>query len=249
MSGYAVILLALGIVGMLYTAFGAPKSIAKDDPSTAQSMAIKAGRELYLQGCSTCHGLGLQGGAGGPSLIGVGESAVVFQVESGRMPLKYGTVEAPRKKAKYTIAEIDQLAAFVGAHGGGPKLPSGALDDGNLQQGGELFRTNCASCHNFAGKGGALSYGQYAPDLSDASARVIYGAMQSGPENMPRFSDNQLTPAEKKAVTRYVEFITKSPQPGGAALGRYGPVPEGLVVWLVGITALVGVTLWIGARA
>jgi ubiquinol-cytochrome c reductase cytochrome c subunit len=249
MSGYAVILLALGLVGMLYTAFGAPKSRAEDAPSTQQSMAVKAGRELYLQGCSTCHGLGLQGGAGGPSLIGVGESAVVFQVESGRMPMKYGTVEAPRKKVKFTIAEIDQLAAFVGSHGGGPKLPSGALDDGNLQQGGELFRTNCASCHNFAGKGGALSYGQYAPDLSEASARVIYGAMQSGPENMPRFSDNQLTPDEKKAVTRYVEFITKSPQPGGAALGRYGPVPEGLVMWLVGITALVGVTLWIGARA
>jgi ubiquinol-cytochrome c reductase cytochrome c subunit len=249
MSGYAVILLALGLVGMLYTAFGAPKSRAEDTPSTQQSMAVKAGRELYLQGCSTCHGLGLQGGAGGPSLIGVGESAVVFQVESGRMPMKYGTVEAPRKKVKFTIAEIDQLAAFVGSHGGGPKLPTGALDDGDLQQGGELFRTNCASCHNFAGKGGALSYGQYAPDLSDASARVIYGAMQSGPENMPRFSDNQLTPDEKKAVTRYVEFITKSPQPGGAALGRYGPVPEGLVMWLVGITALVGVTLWIGARA
>ena len=66
---------------------------------------------------------------------------------------------------------------------------------------------------------------------------------------MARFSDNSLTVEEKKAVTRYVEFITKSPQPGGAALGRYGPVPEGVVIWLVGITLLVGVTLWIGARA
>jgi ubiquinol-cytochrome c reductase cytochrome c subunit len=66
---------------------------------------------------------------------------------------------------------------------------------------------------------------------------------------MPRFSDNTLTPDEKKAVTHYVEFITKGPQPGGHALGRYGPVPEGMVIWLVGLTALVGVTLWIGARA
>ncbi|MCU1591157.1 MAG: qcrC [Frankiales bacterium] len=249
LSGPTVIVLALAVIGMLYTAFGAPAGHAKDDPTTEQSMAVKAGRELYLQGCSTCHGLGLQGGAGGPSLIGVGESSVIFQVESGRMPLKAGTVEAPRKKAKYTTAEIDQLAAFVGAHGGGPKLPPGKLNDGNLQQGGELFRTNCASCHNFAGAGGALSYGQYAPPLTEASARVIMGAMQSGPENMPRFSDNQLTPDEKKAVVRYVQFITKAPQPGGAALGRFGPVPEGLVMWLVGITALVGVTLWIGARA
>jgi ubiquinol-cytochrome c reductase cytochrome c subunit len=249
LSGYAVLLIALAVVGGLYTAFLAPQGRAQDDPTTQQSANIAKGRELYLQGCSTCHGLGLQGGAGGPSLIGVGESSVIFQVESGRMPLKYGTVEAQRKKRKYTIDQIDQLAAFVGSHGGGPTMPKTGLADGDLQQGGELFRTNCASCHNFAGKGGALSYGQYAPDLSDASARVIWGAMQSGPENMPRFSDNQLTPQEKKSITRYVEFITKSPQPGGAALGRYGPVPEGLVMWLVGITALVGVTLWIGARA
>jgi ubiquinol-cytochrome c reductase cytochrome c subunit len=249
LSGYGALLIALAIVGGLYTAFLAPQGRADDKPSTQQSANMAKGRELYLQGCSTCHGLGLQGGAGGPSLIGVGESAVIFQVESGRMPLKYGTVEAQRKKPKYTIPQIDQLAAFIGSHGGGPTMPKTGLDDGDLQQGGELFRTNCASCHNFAGKGGALSYGQYAPDLSDASARVIWGAMQSGPENMPRFSDNQLTPQEKKSITRYVEFITKSPQPGGAALGRYGPVPEGLVMWLVGITALVGVTLWIGARA
>ena len=248
-SGYTVMLLALAIVGTLYTAFGAPKSRAADTRSTEQSMAVKAGRELYLQGCSTCHGLGLQGGAGGPSLIGVGQSAVVFQVESGRMPLYAGTIQAPRKRPKYSIAQIDQLAAFIGIHGGGPQLPTGSLSDGQLQEGGELFRTNCASCHNFAGSGGALTYGKYAPGLGSSSARVIYSAMQSGPENMPRFSDNQLTPDEKKAVTRYVEFITKSPQPGGAALGRYGPVPEGLVLWLVGLTALVGITLWIGARA
>ncbi|MCW2724748.1 MAG: qcrC [Frankiales bacterium] len=249
LSGYAVVLLALALVGGLYTAFAAPKSNAADSTSSEQSMAVKAGRELFLQGCSTCHGLNLQGGAGGPSLIGVGESAVIFQVESGRMPLYAGTVQAPRKKAKYSIAEIDQLAAYVGSIGGGPSLPKGALNDGQLQMGGDLFRTNCASCHNFAGAGGALTYGKYAPPLSPSSARVIYTAMQTGPESMPRFTDNQLTPDEKKAITKYVEFITKAPQPGGNDLGRYGPVPEGLVIWLVGIGALVGLTLWIGARA
>lgn len=249
LSGYTVLLLALGTVGALYTAFGASPGRAADTPAADQSIAVKEGRQLYLQGCSTCHGLGLQGGAGGPSLIGVGESSVIFQVESGRMPLKYGTVQAPRKTPKYTTQQIDQLAAFIGSQGGGPKLPKGSLTDGDLQQGGELFRTNCASCHNFAGAGGALSYGQYAPALTKSSARVIYSAMQSGPENMPRFSDNQLTVEEKKAVTKYVQFVSRAPQPGGNDLGRYGPVPEGLVIWLVGITALVGVTLWIGARA
>ncbi len=250
LSGYAVVLLALALLGTLYTALGASSSSAQDTPAGEQSMAVKEGRVLYLQGCSTCHGLNLQGGAGGPSLIGVGESSVIFQVESGRMPLAFGTVQAPRKKVRYTTTEIDQLAAYIQANGGGPRLPAGSLTDGDLQEGGELFRTNCSSCHNFAGSGGALTYGKYAPDLSPANARVIYTAIQTGPENMPGFSDNQLTVEEKKAITTYVKYVSDELEdPGGAGLGRYGPVPEGLVIWLVGIGFLVAMTLWIGARA
>lgn len=255
LSPYVVVLLGLLVVGALYTAFLAPGSAAVEgEPEEAaepmsQSMMIKAGRDLYLQGCSTCHGLNYEGGAGGPTLIGVGEAAVVFQVESGRMPLANGKVQADRKPPQYTVAEVDQLAAAIQAQGGGPTLPEGSLTDGDLQEGGELFRTNCSSCHNFAGAGGALTYGKYAPSLGPASARVIYTAMQSGPESMPRFSDGQLSVEEKKAITYYVRYITRAAQPGGDDLGKFGPVPEGIVIWLVGIGSLVGVTLWIGNRA
>ena len=250
LSGYAVVLIALSLVGTLYTAFGAPAGEAQDAPAN-QSMAVKEGRELYLTGCSTCHGLNLEGGAGGPSLIGVGAASVVFQVESGRMPLNAGVQQAPRKTPKYSLAQIDQLAAYIQANGGGATVPAGLDDlrDADLQLGGALFRTNCASCHNFAGSGGALTYGKYAPELSPASARVIYTAMQSGPESMPRYGDNQLTPEEKRAITRYVRYITQAEDVGGASLGRYGPISEGLVAWVVGVVALVALTLWIGARA
>jgi ubiquinol-cytochrome c reductase cytochrome c subunit len=247
-SSYGVVLLALSILGGIYAALLAPQSVAQEEPAN-QSMQIQEGRDLYLTGCSTCHGLNLEGGAGGPSLIGSGASAVIFQVESGRMPLQAGVQQAPRKKAKYTIEEIDALAAYVQSFGGGPELPSGDLTDGDLQLGGALFRTNCASCHNFAGSGGALTYGKYAPELTPASARVIYTAMQHGPESMPRYSDAQLTDEEKRAITRFVRYTAESENPGGAGLGRYGPTSEGLLVWVVGITALVGMTLWIGARA
>ena len=248
-SSYGVVLLALSILGGVYAALLAPQSVAQEEQPANQSMQVQEGRDLYLTGCSTCHGLNLEGGAGGPSLIGSGASAVVFQVESGRMPLQAGVQQAPRKKAKYTIEEIDALAAYVQANGGGPELPEGDLADGDLQLGGALFRTNCASCHNFAGSGGALTYGKYAPELTPASARVIYTAMQHGPESMPRYSDAQLTPEEKRAITRFVRYTAESGDPGGAGLGRYGPTSEGLVAWVVGITALVGLTLWIGARA
>ena len=178
---YVVLVLALTIDGSLYTAFASPGSAQEEQPATDQSLAIREGRALYLTGCSTCHGLDLEGGAGGPSLVGVGASAVIFQVESGRMPLAAGIQQAPRKPAKYDIQEIDQLAAYIQSRGGGPQLPEGSLTDGDLAEGGELFRTNCSSCHNAGGAGGALTYGKYAPALYPASPRVIYTAMQHGP--------------------------------------------------------------------
>ena len=247
LASYASVLLALALVGGLYSAFAAPK-VRADDPAN-QSIAVKEGRQLYLQGCSTCHGLHNEGGAGGPSLIGVGASAVVFQVSTGRMPLSNGAPQAPRKDSKYTAAQIDQLAAYVESIGGGPTVPAGRLDDGDLALGGDLFRTNCASCHNFAGKGGALTRSKYAPPLTKADAEQIYTAMQSGPENMPRFTDNQLTPDEKRAIVRYVRYVTTAKNPGGAGLGGFGPVPEGLAIFLVGIGLVILITLWIGARA
>jgi ubiquinol-cytochrome c reductase cytochrome c subunit len=249
-SSYVVVLLALALVGGLYTAFMSPKS--KADDGTNQSMAVQAGKQLYLQGCSTCHGLDNQG-LSGPSLIGVGSAAVVFQVESGRMPLASGSAQAPRKKPKYNRTQIDQLAAYIQSKGGGPMAPTDAqlnLSDGDLALGGDLFRTNCSSCHNFAGAGGALTRSKYAPALKPADARVIYTAMQSGPENMPRFSDNTLTPQEKLDIVKYVRFITtQNKDPGGAALGHFGPIPEGLTIFLLGMGLCIVVTLWIGARA
>jgi ubiquinol-cytochrome c reductase cytochrome c subunit len=249
-SSYAVVVLMLALVGGLYTAFAAPQPKAEE--TTNQSMAVEQGKQLYLQGCSTCHGLSNEGGAGGPSLIGVGASAVIFQVGSGRMPLANGTAQAPRKEVKYTRTQIDQLAAYVQAHGGGPTLPDGSDDvsDSDLALGGDLFRTNCSSCHNFAGAGGALTRSKYAPALDEADAAIIITAMQTGPENMPVFGDSQLTIDDKKAIAKYVRYITtEQKDPGGAKLGHYGPIPEGLVIFLVGIGLCIVVTLWIGARA
>jgi ubiquinol-cytochrome c reductase cytochrome c subunit len=246
---YGVLVLALVGTGSVYSAVAGPSSTRGTVGDEQQSLAVKEGRSLYMTGCSTCHGLNLQGGAGGPSLVGVGAASVVYQVESGRMPLVAGQVQAPRKDAKYTFEQIDQLAAFIQANGGGPEVPKKLTDDGQLALGGDLFRTNCASCHNSAGSGGALSYGKYAPSLKPASERVIQTAMLSGPESMPRFGDNQLTPEEKQAITSYVRYVTQSANPGGNDLGKFGPVPEGLVAWLVGIGLLVLITLWIGARA
>ena len=125
-----------------------------------------------------------------------------------------------------------------------------ALRGPDPARGGELFRLNCASCHNFTGQGGALSSGKFAPPLREANEEQIYTAMLSGPQNMPHFSDRQLAPDEKKDIIAYVESVTDGQNdPGGNGLGDIGPVSEGLVAWVVGITACVGLALWLGAKA
>ena len=73
--------------------------------------------------------------------------------------------------------------------------------------------------------------------------------MISGPENMPKFSDAQLTANEKKAIISFVQNNKATIDPGGLPLGGFGPAPEGLIAFLVGMTAIVAVTLWAGSRA
>jgi ubiquinol-cytochrome c reductase cytochrome c subunit len=237
---------ALVLTGALYSVF-APAQAA-DDP--ADSAAVQAGQELYNRTCISCHGANLEGVEDrGPSLIGVGEASVYFQVHTGRMPLVRQEADAHAKPTQFSDEEIDQLMAFVQANGGGPTLPSGDLRDGDLAEGGELFRLNCASCHNFVGEGGALSSGKAAPSLQNATDLEIYTAMLTGPENMPVFGDNQLTTDEKRAIINYVQTVKEQADPGGAGIGRIGPVGEGLVIWVVGIGALLFGIFWMGSKA
>ncbi|MBA2388979.1 MAG: c-type cytochrome [Geodermatophilaceae bacterium] len=245
-SGLALAI-ALVAVGIGYSV-AAPNSSAQDAGLSVEAMA---GQEIYENGCITCHGRNLQGVEDqGPSLIGVGEASVYFQVGTGRMPLVQQEAQAQRKTPAYDDAQVNQLMAYIQANGGGPQLPSeGDLRDGDLAEGGELFRLNCASCHNFVGRGGALSSGKNAPSLNESSDLDLYTAMLSGPQNMPVFGDNQLSPEDKRAVINYVQTLKETADPGGANIGRAGPVPEGLVVWVVGIVGCVIACLWVGTRS
>ena len=246
-SGILVIALALIAIGGFY-ALATPGRGAS--PASAAPDDATFGEKLYNQSCISCHGRNLQGvSQRGPSLIGVGGAAVDFQVGTGRMPAPYQAAQIPRRKPMFSETESRQLAAYVQSVGGGPDIPSGQLGDGDLAQGGRLFRLNCASCHNFVGQGGALSSGKYAPPLNKASPKVVYEAMLSGPQSMPVFGDNQITPQEKNDIISYLESLKHERDPGGFSLGRVGPVPEGIVIWLFGIGAVLLATLWIGVKA
>ena len=254
----AALLLLSGLVmagGLAATLTPSPQVAVADESASAM---LRTGQQLYDTSCVSCHGVNLQGVADrGPSLIGVGEAAVYFQVSSGRMPAMRNEAQIQRKDPAFDPEQIDALGAYVQANGGGPVVPRDengqiaeqSLIGSDVARGGDLFRLNCASCHNFTGKGGALSSGKYAPDLGPATPAQIYTAMVTGPQNMPKFSDRQLDPEEKRDIIAYVREAAETPTPGGLGLGGFGPTSEGMVAWIVGMVAVIAAALWIGARA
>lgn len=245
-----LLLLALGATGGVYTAF-APTQEAEASVGVSAA-AVDEGRALFLRNCASCHGLNAEGTTDGPSLVGVGAAAVDFQVETGRMPAAQLGAQIEEKPNQFSREEIAALAAYVASLGPGPAIPSEEqLDysDSDPAEGGSIYRTNCAMCHNYAGSGGALTRGKYAPSLKGVSPEHIYEAMLTGPQSMPVFGDTTMTPEDKKAVIAFLKTTENEPAPGGASLGKIGPVSEGAVGWLVGLGGLIACAVWLGAKA
>lgn len=206
------------------------------------------GRELYVQGCSTCHGVNGEGTEVAPSLIGVGEAAVDFYVGTGRMPLNNPVKQAPRRTPIYNEEQIGQLAKYVASFGEGPEIPHINPERGDLVEGNILYTNNCAACHNSNGSGGALGRDYYAPNLFDATPLEVAEAVRIGPGAMPVFRESSLSDEQMDSLLLYVEHLKNADNPGGLSLGRIGPVSEGFVAWIVGLGALLGVARWIGTR-
>jgi len=245
----ALIAVALIGTGGAYALATAP---ATATTSAADAELIAQGEALFMANCASCHGLNLEGTEDGVSLIGVGAAAVHFQVGTGRMPLAMSGPQAPVKPVQFTEEQILALAAYVASVSPGPGIPSEEYLTGvgaDLAEGGEIFRTNCAMCHNVAGEGGALTEGKYAPKVVGVEPAFIYEAMLTGPQNMPVFNDANITPEEKANVIAYLKYLETTPSVGGYGLGNLGPVTEGLFIWIFGIGAIVAITIWLTAKS
>ncbi|PJJ72131.1 ubiquinol-cytochrome c reductase cytochrome c subunit [Diaminobutyricimonas aerilata] len=244
---------ALLLVGLLATggAYAMFTTSATADTTEATQEMVDEGGKIFAANCASCHGLDAQGTEAGPSLIGVGAASVDFQVGTGRMPMAATGPQAPDKPAQFSEEDVHKLAAWVASLAPGPAIPDEEYlqSDGDAANGAELFRINCAMCHNVAGAGGALTEGKYAPNLKDVSAVHIYEAMVTGPQNMPVFNDLNLTPEDKADIITYLTEWASAPSPGGVDLGSLGPVAEGLFIWIFGLGAIVGITIWLTARS
>jgi ubiquinol-cytochrome c reductase cytochrome c subunit len=209
--------------------------------------AAPNGADLYAQKCVSCHGVGALGRAElGPPLRGVGALAADFYLRTGYMPLQNEHDQPKRRKPKLTDEQIDALVRYVASFGG-PAVPDVHPERGRVSEGMRLFTEHCSGCHQIAGAGGIMP-GAIAPSLEHATPVQIAEAVRIGPYLMPRFSEEQISERELNSIIRYVQLTQDPDDRGGWGLGHLGPVPEGIVAWLLAGAALVLVATVIGSR-
>jgi ubiquinol-cytochrome c reductase cytochrome c subunit len=256
-----VLKVAVATLAVCWFARPAEASTTRGSASTSPAGVVAAGvvaadgESLYITGCSSCHGVD---GAGvttadgelrGVDITHAGAALTYFQVSTGRMPLADSNDPSVRKRPRYADPEIDALVAYVASFGDGPAIPQVDLAAADLAAGGEVYRENCQACHSASGAGGALSYGDAAPKLDAAEPLQVATAVRSGPGQMPVFGAESLDQQALNDVVRYVEYLRDPDDPGGAPIGRTGPVPEGFVALTLGTGLLLGAVAWIGTRA
>lgn len=250
------------VLGALAALFGAaavfvafaPDGSAQDKPSVGAPPSepypaelVERGRTLYLEGCSTCHGLDAEGTPGvAPTLHGAGAQAADFYLSTGRMPLDKPGDQPLRAHPELTSDEIAAIVAYIGSLGG-PAIPAVDPASGELGEGMRLFSLYCAGCHQVGIRGGVVT-DAFAPDLRGVTATQIAEAVRIGPYVMPVFNERLIDEQELNSIVRYVQFAQAPDNRGGWGIGNIGPIPEGMVAWFLGGVALLFIARLIGER-
>ncbi len=247
-GGLAVVgIVALGPPPAGSASAGRPTPAPPPGQVQRASEQIQRGAVLYATRCASCHGTAGRGTAQAPPLRGVGAASLDFMLATGRMPMADPHQPMLRQAPQLPPGDIQALIAYVLLLApGGPPIPPVDPQRGDLPRGRRLFAANCAACHGASGQGAAVSMGQVAPPLEQATPTQIAEAVRIGPAPMPRFGPNELSADDLNAIVRYVLFLRAAPDPGGAGLGHEGPVIEGFIAWLVGLGLMVAAIRLIG---
>ena len=205
------------------------------------------GKELFREGCSSCHGLNGDGVPHrGPSLHGVGAAAADFYLSTGRMPLVLPARSRSARGRSTPTAHIDALVAYVASLGGGPPVPTPDSAAGDVAEGQRIFTESCSGCHQVEARGGVVT-GGFSPSLQAASTQQIYEAVRIGPWVMPSF--DQAAALRCRPSSRPSRSVRFDAPPGRSRrLGHleHRAVPEGMVTWLLGAASLLVVARIIG---
>jgi ubiquinol-cytochrome c reductase cytochrome c subunit len=251
----ALALVALGAVGLAQAQPQSGIVRPTQEPSTS---SVQLGAQLYAGNCLSCHGISGAGvnpslrGAGditaeGPALKGVGALAADFYLRTGYMPLRSVHDEPERERVLFSEPEIRSLVAYVASLGSGPSIPQPQPRQGSVGEGLNLFTEHCAGCHQVVAQGGFVT-GARVPPLQDSNATQIAEAVRVGPYLMPRFSPSAISDSQLNSIVAYVLSTRHPADRGGWGIGNLGPVPEGVVTWLIAAVALVAFCVLLGER-
>jgi quinol---cytochrome-c reductase cytochrome c subunit len=251
----------LGALVFAIVAYGQPPSGTVHPPNQESQPPLQLGSELYAANCASCHGIAGGGvnpsnpihGAGdiegaGPELAGTGAQAADFYLRTGRMPISHPGEEPERSRPSFNNREITALTQYIDSLGGGPPIPHPRPNTGDVSRGMELFTDHCAGCHQIAGEGGYVTDARV-PVLDHATPTQIAEAVRIGPYLMPSFPRKSINDRQLNSIIAYIQATKHPTDRGGLGIGHIGPVPEGIVAWLLAAVVLVGICVLIGERA
>jgi ubiquinol-cytochrome c reductase cytochrome c subunit len=219
--------------------------------TATQKAQLAEGQTLFTETCAACHGGQAQGSSLAPALLGLGSGEIDLWLTAGWMPLRTPENQAEIKPVWFARrSQINAVIAYIASlRSGGFGIPSIDLSNSNVAQGFDLFSLNCAPCHTITGAGDALANGYHADSLHGIAATQVLEAIRTGPQNMPKFSVNQMSNQE---ALNLVAFVTKNLEHpdnvGGVGLGGVGPVAEGFVGLFVGVGICLLAAYWVGDR-
>jgi ubiquinol-cytochrome c reductase cytochrome c subunit len=249
----AVLAIAAAAATVLELATASSGQVGVEKPTMSRvgpdPALVARGRQLYVEGCSSCHGMDAKGvDSQGPPLVGVGAASADFYLRTGRMPLAQPGKQPDRAQQAYPDDQVEALDAYIGSLGG-PPIPAVDPSAGSISRGAELFSSSCAGCHSITGEGGVV-IGGFAPQLHEATPTEVAEAVRVGPYLMPSFDRDQISDDDLNSIARYVDEAVQHPDDrGGWGIGHLGPVPEGLIAWAVAVAVLLLVARLVGERS
>jgi len=215
-----VVLLVLSLVGALGLA-ACGDTVGYTDASSGDKIH---GKELFKQGCGSCHTLADAGttGAIGPNLDyaflqsrkdGLGEDTIL-QVVRDQMAYavtKPSTGSPGMPRDIFTGQDADDVATYVASVAGldasgqiiNPANPPKPTPPGGAADGKTIFATaGCTGCHTLKAAG---STGTVGPNLDEAKPpkELVIDRVTNGKGGMPSFK-GQLSDAQIQAVADYV---------------------------------------------
>jgi len=215
-----VVLLVLSLVGALGLA-ACGDTVGYTDASSGDKIH---GKELFKQGCGSCHTLADAGttGAIGPNLDyaflqsrkdGLGEDTIL-QVVRDQMAYavtKPSTGAPGMPRDIFTGQDADDVATYVASVAGldasgqiiNPANPPKPTPPGGAADGKTIFATaGCTGCHTLKAAG---STGTVGPNLDEAKPpkELVIDRVTNGKGGMPSFK-GQLSDAQIQAVATYV---------------------------------------------